>query len=109
LNQFFDASILRLYPIQADSMNQSENPMPTLPESEEMDLTILMPCLNEADTLATCIKKSLKSLADLGLRGEVLIADNGSTDGSIEIAKGLGARVVNIPRKGYGNALRGGI
>jgi glycosyltransferase involved in cell wall biosynthesis len=90
-------------------MNQSENPMPTSPKSEELDLTILMPCLNEADTLATCIKKGLKSLADLGLRGEVLIADNGSTDGSIEIAKKLGARVVSIPRKGYGNALRGGI
>jgi hypothetical protein len=90
-------------------MNQSENPMRTPAKSEELDLTVLMPCLNEADTIATCIKKGLKSLADLGLRGEVLIADNGSTDGSIEIAKKLGARVVNIPRKGYGNALRGGI
>jgi glycosyltransferase involved in cell wall biosynthesis len=90
-------------------MNQSENPMRTPAKSEELDLTVLMPCLNEADTIATCIKKGLQSLADSGLRGEVLIADNGSTDGSIEIAKNLGARVVNISRKGYGNALRGGI
>lgn len=87
-------------------MNQTGNPNQN---TEELELTILMPCLDEADTLATCIQKGLKSLADSGLRGEVLIADNGSTDGSIEIAKNLGARVVNIPRKGYGNALRGGI
>jgi glycosyltransferase involved in cell wall biosynthesis len=90
-------------------MNQSENPMPPPSKSEELDLTILMPCLNEVETIATCIRKGLKGLADSGLRGEVLIADNGSTDGSLEIAKKLGARVVNIPRTGYGNALRGGI
>ncbi|MFO1488006.1 MAG: glycosyltransferase family 2 protein [Verrucomicrobiota bacterium] len=76
---------------------------------EPLDLTIVMPCLNEAETIAACIKKGLRSLAELGLRGEVVIADNGSTDGSIEIAEFLGARVVRIPRKGYGNALRGGI
>jgi len=90
-------------------MNLSENPMRPAAKSEELDLTILMPCLNEAETLAACITKALRSLADSGLRGEVLVADNGSTDGSIEIATKLGARVVNIPRQGYGNALRGGI
>lgn len=74
-----------------------------------LDLTILMPCLNEAETLGTCVRKALGWLAQSGLRGEVLVADNGSTDGSIEIARQLGARVVPIARKGYGNALRGGI
>lgn len=73
-----------------------------------LELTILMPCLNESETLGQCVRKGLKSLADLGLKGEVLVADNGSTDGSIGIAEGLGARVVRVEKKGYGNALRGG-
>jgi glycosyltransferase involved in cell wall biosynthesis len=90
-------------------MNQIEIATHSPVISKQLDLTIVMPCLNEAETIGTCIKKGLKSLADLELSGEVLVADNGSTDGSIEIAKNLGARVVNIPRKGYGNALRGGI
>jgi hypothetical protein len=64
-----------------------------------------MPCLNEAQTLARCIEKALGSLADLGVEGEVVVADNGSTDGSIEIARRLGARVVHVERRGYGNAL----
>ena len=68
-----------------------------------------MPCLNEAETLALCIEKAKQSLQQLGLNGEVLIADNGSKDGSIEIAEKLGARVARIQKKGYGNALRGGI
>ena len=68
-----------------------------------------MPCLNEAETLAVCIRKALTSLAELGVVGEVLIADNGSDDGSLDIAREEGARVVNIPRRGYGAALRGGI
>ncbi|MEM6798597.1 MAG: glycosyltransferase family 2 protein [Planctomycetota bacterium] len=68
-----------------------------------------MPCLNEADTLATCIEKAQRAIRDAGIAGEVLVADNGSTDGSIEIAKRLGARVVNVPEKGYGAALMGGI
>ena len=74
-----------------------------------MQLTVLMPCLNEAETIGTCVQKALRSLAELGLSGEVLVADNGSTDGSIEIAEGLGARVVRVAQKGYGNALRSGI
>jgi len=68
-----------------------------------------MPCLNEAETLATCIIKALGYLERSGVSGEVLIADNGSTDGSQEIARNLGARVVDIAAKGYGNALIGGI
>jgi hypothetical protein len=73
------------------------------------ELTVLMPCLNEAETLGTCISKAKASIKNLGLKGEVLIADNGSTDGSQDIARSLGARVVNVERKGYGNALMRGI
>ncbi len=73
------------------------------------ELSILMPCLNEAETLATCIKKAQKALEDLNVDGEVVIADNGSTDGSPEIAASLGARVVHVAEKGYGSALLGGI
>lgn len=79
------------------------------PPDRTIDLTILMPCLNEAETLALCIKKAKKGLEEAGVTGEILIADNGSTDGSIEIAESLGARVERVKEKGYGNALRGGI
>jgi glycosyltransferase involved in cell wall biosynthesis len=72
-------------------------------------LTILMPCLNEARTLAACIKKAQAYLARAGISGEILIADNGSTDGSRDIAQALGARVVTVTARGYGNALRAGI
>lgn len=75
----------------------------------ETELSVLMPCLNEAETLATCIRKAQQALRDLNVSGEVIIADNGSTDGSPEIAERLGARVVHVAEKGYGSALRGGI
>lgn len=75
---------------------------------EELELTILMPCLNEAETLEVCIQKAAKFLEESGVSGEILIADNGSTDGSQEIAVRNGARVVNVPEKGYGAALIGG-
>ncbi len=74
-----------------------------------LDLTILMPCLNEAETLVACIAKAKLGIERAGVPGEVLIADNGSTDGSIELAERHGARVVHVTKKGYGNALRGGI
>src|SRR5260370_40497040 len=74
-----------------------------------VELTILMPCLNEAEALAPCIVKANAFLARCGMGGEVLIADNGSTDGSQEIARANGARVVDIPVRGYGAALQGGI
>lgn len=79
--------------------------MPT----EPLELTILMPCLNEERTLGICIKKAKKSLEENNIRGEIVIGDNGSTDRSIEIAESLGARVIRIPEKGYGSALIGGI
>jgi len=73
------------------------------------ELTILMPCLNEAETLEICIVKAHSYLKRAGVDGEVLIADNGSTDGSQDIARRLGARVVDVPTKGYGAALGAGI
>jgi glycosyltransferase involved in cell wall biosynthesis len=77
--------------------------------AKELELTILMPCLNEAETLAVCIAKAKAFLDKAGISGEVLIADNGSTDGSQDIAAAIGARVVPVPQKGYGAALLGGI
>jgi len=74
-----------------------------------LELTILMPCLNEAETLATCINKARHYLTANKVDGEILISDNGSTDGSQEIAMSLGARVINAPQKGYGAALIYGI
>jgi len=74
-----------------------------------VDLTILMPCLNEAETLARCIEKAKAGIQRSGVRGEIIVADNGSLDASIEIAEKSGARVVLVNEKGYGRALRGGI
>lgn len=79
------------------------------PAGPEFELTVLMPCLNESRTLAQCIGKARRFLARTGIRGEVLIADNGSTDGSVEIARAEGARVLNVPERGYGAALLAGI
>jgi glycosyltransferase involved in cell wall biosynthesis len=74
-----------------------------------LELSIVMPCLNEAETLEICIRKAQRSLEELGIEGEIIIADNGSTDGSQEIARMLGARVVQVESKGYGNAVMGGV
>lgn len=73
------------------------------------EVSIVMPCLNEADTLETCIGKARRSLDELKIAGEVIIADNGSTDGSQAIAARMGARVVPVEAKGYGSSLMGGI
>src|SRR5688500_10795829 len=73
------------------------------------EVSVVMPCLNEADTVATCVGKALRALEAAGIDGEVIVADNGSTDGSQAIARSLGARVVDVKAKGYGNALMGGI
>jgi hypothetical protein len=74
-----------------------------------LELSVVIPCLNEASTLGVCIRKARRSLEQLGLSGEVVVADNGSTDGSQAIAEELGARVVPVEARGYGSALSGGI
>lgn len=79
---------------------------PIAPSSPE--LSIVMPCLNEARTVSRCIEKAIQTLRELGINGEVVVCDNGSTDDSVELAERAGARVVHQPRKGYGNALRQG-
>ena len=76
---------------------------------DDCELTILMPCLDEARTLRICIEKALGFLQRAGVHGEVLVADNGSADGSPEIARRCGARVIEVAAKGYGNAIIGGI
>ncbi len=80
-----------------------------LKERETVEVSVVMPCLNEAETLETCIVKARRALQEANIAGEVVIADNGSSDGSVEIAERLGARIVNVRAKGYGNALMAGI
>jgi glycosyltransferase involved in cell wall biosynthesis len=77
--------------------------------SDDLECSVVIPCLNEADTLGTCITKAKKALEAHGIAGEIVVADNGSTDGSLEIAAELGARVVPVATRGYGSALMGGI
>jgi hypothetical protein len=84
-------------------------PDPATPARYAVELSIVMPCLDEAETLATCIAKAQEFLRSRGISGEVVIGDNGSRDGSQEIATRLGARVVAVPERGYGSALRGAI
>ena len=75
----------------------------------DLELTILMPCLNEAETLAICVRQAVAAIEASGVSGEVVVADNGSTDGSQEIARAEGARVVDVAARGYGAALIAGI
>lgn len=77
--------------------------------TDQPEVSIVMPCLNEARTIVGCVEEALTSLREAGLVGEVVVADNGSTDGSQALAAKAGARVVPVAAKGYGNALRGGI
>jgi glycosyltransferase involved in cell wall biosynthesis len=76
---------------------------------ESLELSVVMPCLDEAATVGVCVQKAMQALEHHGIRGEVIVADNGSTDGSRELARACGARVVPIERRGYGSALQGGI
>jgi glycosyltransferase involved in cell wall biosynthesis len=80
-----------------------------LHESIPLEVTVVMPCLNEADTLATCIRKALTAMSHAGIAGEVVVADNGSTDDSAAIARAEGVRLVPVADRGYGAALMGGI
>ena len=78
-------------------------------ERSSPEVSVVMPCLNEADTLEVCLNKAQRALRDNEITGEIIVADNGSTDGSQAIATGMGVRVVQVESKGYGNALMGGI
>jgi glycosyltransferase involved in cell wall biosynthesis len=75
----------------------------------DMEVSVVMPCLNEHETVGTCVEKAVQALARSRINGEVIVADNGSTDGSIEISQARGTRVVHVQDPGYGNALMGGI
>jgi len=77
--------------------------------AEALDVSVVIPCLNEANSIGICVEKAATAVAAAGLRGEVVVADNGSTDGSVQIAQRLGARVVPVPQRGYGSALKAGI
>ncbi|HXW54139.1 MAG TPA: glycosyltransferase family 2 protein [Candidatus Cybelea sp.] len=79
------------------------------PAVDEIEVSVIMPCLNEASTVASCIENALAAIERLGIRAEVIVADNGSTDGSQEIAAALGARVIHVEQRGYGSALQGAI
>jgi glycosyltransferase involved in cell wall biosynthesis len=92
-----------------DMLPQNTDAQARASETCSLELSVLMPCLNEAETLATCIQKTQKTLYQHNIAGEIIVADNGSTDGSPAIASRLGARVVHIDARGYGRALMGGI
>src|ERR1700757_3200183 len=82
----------------------------TNPDTLDMlELSVVLPCLDERETVGICVQKALAALKTAGIYGEVIVADNGSSDGSVELALSAGARVVHIELRGYGNALRGGI
>jgi glycosyltransferase involved in cell wall biosynthesis len=88
---------------------QSQYPAAGADEFACPTVSVVMPCLNEADTLERCIAKAQRALQQKNLSGEIIVADNGSTDGSPAIAQRMGARVIHVESKGYGNALMGGI
>ena len=90
-----------------DLLAADQPPRPA--DDADVELSVVMPCLNEADTLETCVRKAWRGLAAAGVVGEVVVADNGSTDGSQEIARRFGARLVPVTERGYGAALMGGI
>src|ERR1019366_976138 len=81
----------------------------TANEQESIEMSVVIPCLNEADTLAGCVSKAQRVIRENGIAGEVIVADNGSTDDSADIAKRMGVRVIPVAPRGYGSALMGGI
>jgi glycosyltransferase involved in cell wall biosynthesis len=90
-------------------VTQRSAPPPSLAKPAGIELSVVMPCLDEAETLGACIDQALRAMAAHGIAGEIVVADNGSTDGSADIARTRGARVVSVPERGYGAALMGGI
>ena len=96
-------------PSVVDSSDAAVGAAPPTAAGDALELSVVMPCLNEADTVGACVEKALRAMRDAGIAGEVIVADNGSTDGSRDIARSRGARVVDVTERGYGNALMGGI
>lgn len=97
--------------VQVTVTSNAEIKDPPISESvpANVEVSVVLPCLNEAETLETCIRRVQDTMRDANIAGEVIVADNGSSDGSIEIAGRLGARVIRVAAKGYGSALMGGI
>ncbi len=89
-------------------MHDSPRPAPSEP-SFPVEVSVIMPCLNEEDTVGACVEQAMRAFRESGIQGEVIIADNGSTDRSAEIARRCGARIERVAAPGYGNALKGGI
>src|SRR5260370_2845571 len=77
--------------------------------ADPVDVSVVIPCVNEANSIGICVEKAQKAFEEGKLRGEVVVADNGSTDGSVEIAQKFGARVIPVTQRGYGSALKAGI
>src|SRR5262245_18898187 len=96
-------------PISRDLMSHEDRPPLDVPGTSRPELSIVMPCLNEAETLGACIQEAADALRENGIAGEIVVADNGSVDGSQEIARRMGTRVVPVPERGYGSALLAGI
>ncbi|MEL7266274.1 MAG: glycosyltransferase family 2 protein, partial [Planctomycetota bacterium] len=95
--------------VQVDRAERSTQSSDFPDSTNRPELSVVLPCLNEADTVATCVEKAVRAMRDAGIEGEVVVSDNGSTDGSQQLAIDAGARIVNAPRRGYGAALMHGI
>ena len=93
------SQLMQLIPVDVESATGEQ----------EIEVSVVLPCLNEHETVGICVAKAKATIEAAGLSGEVIVADNGSTDGSIELAQSAGARVVHVEQRGYGNALKGGI
>ena len=101
-------SVLHISSAERDKPHPPDSRTGPANSPDRLELSIVMPCLNEHETVGACIRKALATLREHQISGEVIVADNGSTDGSIELAEAAGARVVHVTEKGYGNALKGG-
>jgi glycosyltransferase involved in cell wall biosynthesis len=102
-----DVATAKLSHIQTNTSSERTDSYPS--GGSALELSVVMPCLNERRTLGTCIQKAQATIQRLGIEGEIIVADNGSTDGSQALAEQLGARVIPVAERGYGSALRGGI